>query len=90
MANNSVIYNLEKQEAIMHIVSFFAEEMGKMCKTNINFYGIHPPFDQIAIPSSTAIETRGKRAHAMLATDLRQKKLTPQQLNTHTVIVDGK
>ena len=47
LSNNSVIYYLKEQSVIMHIVSFFAQQMGKICKTEFSFYEDKPPFEKI-------------------------------------------
>ena len=73
----------------MHIVSIYAQEKGKICRTGIYFYDDKPPFDQIKIKNESIVQTQGKRARAVLATDLRQTRLTQQQLNTLAVIIDG-
>ena len=43
--------------AIMRIVSFYAENMTKMCKTEITFFNDRPPFDVIELKCNNVIET---------------------------------
>ena len=69
IANNSVIYHLSKQKAIVHIISAYDVTINK-CKTTFRFFEDHSPYKEL-VESEKIHTTNGKRARATMVKDLR-------------------
>ena len=86
ITNNSVIYHMSRQRAIMHIISEY-DQTRKQSKTTFRFFQDHLPYKELNEEKS--FEIRGKRARATMLRDLRTE--TDQfQMNTFRIVIDGR
>ena len=70
ITNNSAIYHMNPQKAIMHIISEYDKSM-KECKTTFRFFQDHQPYKELNENENDFCRIRGKRARATMLRDLR-------------------
>jgi predicted RNA binding protein with dsRBD fold (UPF0201 family) len=87
IANNSVVYHLRKQKAILHVVSYYKKKSKKTI-TNFTFFQDEIPFEEYT-KCAHDITVEGKRARFTLLKDLRDKKLTKVEINKQAAVLDG-
>ena len=88
VVNNSTVYHLKKQKAILHVVSYYDTKATKKTITNFTFFANEFPFDEIK-DSADNISIEGKRARFTLLKDLRDKKQTSIEANKLAAVLDG-
>ena len=88
VVNNSVVYHLKKQKAILHVVSYYDTKGTKKTITNFTFFADEFPFDEIK-DSKDDIHIEGKRARFTLLKDLRDKKQSSIEANKLGAVLDG-
>ena len=88
VVNNSVVYHLKKQKAILHVVSYYDTKATKKTITNFTFFADEFPFDEIK-DSNHDIPIDGKRARFTLLKDLRDEKQSSIESNKQAAVLDG-
>ena len=87
IANNSVVYHLKKQKAILHVVSYHKKK-SNITTSNFTFFQDEIPFEEDT-KSAYDIQIKGERARFTLLKDLRDKKLTKVEINKQAAVLDG-